>query len=394
MELTLDTPALMSVNVRPPPVMVRGEGSWLWDRDGRRYLDFVQGWAVNCLGHCPGAVQRALLEQSAQLINASPAFHTLPAVELARALTARAGLERAFFCSSGAEANEGAVKLARKWGQLHRAGASEIVTTHGSFHGRTLAMMAASGKPGFATRFPPAVPGFVKVPYGDVGAALRALSERTVAVMVEPVQGEGGVVVPPDGYLRELRELTRARSVLLIADEIQTGMGRTGTLFACEAESVQPDIMTLGKGLGGGLPIGALLARAHVSCFAPGDQGGTFSGHPVLCAVAAAVLDALTAPGFLEHVLVAGEALRGGLRRIGARHGCNVRGRGLLCALELPAERGPALVEAALARELLINSPQPSLLRLMPALNVSFDEIDEMLRRMEQALDEVLARPE
>lgn len=390
MKLAFDNLALMSVSARPQPVMVRGEGSWLWDRDGRRYLDFVQGWAVNCLGHCPDVVLRALAQQSAQLINASPAFHTTPAAELARALTARAGLDRAFFCTSGAEANEGAVKLARKWGQLHRRGASEIVTTHGSFHGRTLAMMAASGKPGFDARFPPAVPGFVKVPYGDVDAVAAALSERTVAVMVEPVQGEGGVVVPPDGYLRDLRALTSERSVLLIADEIQTGMGRTGPLFACEREQVQPDIMTLGKGLGGGLPIAALLAREPICCFSPGDQGGTFSGHPVLCAVAGAVLDALTAPGFLDHVQRAGGALRAGLQRIGARYGCGVRGHGLLCALELPAERGPALVEAALARDLLINSPQPTLLRFMPALNVTLEEIEAMLARLQPALDDIL----
>jgi acetylornithine/N-succinyldiaminopimelate aminotransferase len=383
---------LMPVTVRPDRLMVGGAGSWLWDSQGRRYLDFVQGWAVNCLGHCLPAVQRSMADQAARLINASPAFHTRPQQELAEELTARAGLDHAFFSTSGAEANEGAIKLARKWGQLQRAGASEIVTTAGSFHGRTLATMAASGKPGFDTLFPPAIAGFTKVPYGDIDAVADAISERTVGVMIEPIQGEGGVVVPPPGYLRSLRELTQARGLLLIVDEIQTGMGRTGTLFACEHEGVRPDIMTLGKGLGGGMPLSALLARREVSCFAPGDQGGTFSGHPVTTAVGLAVLRELTQPGFLQAVQHAGQRLQRGLETLGARYGVTPRGRGLLWALALPEACGPAVVAAALERGLLINSPQPALLRFMPALNVSLQEIDQMLEQLALAISDVLHR--
>jgi acetylornithine/N-succinyldiaminopimelate aminotransferase len=391
MTMPFDTTALMPGSPRPDVVMVRGQGSWLWDHAGKRYLDFVQGWAVNCLGHCPAAVQHALLEQASVLVNASPAFYTLPQLALADELTRRSQLGHAFFCSSGAEANEGAIKLARKWGALHRHGAYEIITAHGSFHGRTLATMAASGKPGFAQLFPPSVPGFVHVPFGDASRVEQAMGERTVAVMVEPIQGEGGVQVPPPGYLRALRELTKARGILLIFDEIQTGMGRTGKLFACEHEGVVADIMTLGKGLGGGLPLAALLARREVSCFAPGDQGGTFSGHPVGCAVGLAVLRALTAEGFLEHVQRAGAHLSAGLANIAqSRGGTGVRGAGLLWALGLPAPVGAALVKAALAEGLLINSPQPELLRFMPALNVTLDEIDSMLALLERALRSVL----
>jgi acetylornithine/N-succinyldiaminopimelate aminotransferase len=386
---SLDLSALLPVTNKPAMVMVRGEGAYLWDSTGKRYLDFVQGWAVNCLGHCSEIVTRAIETQAHRLINPSPAFHSEPAITLARELTERARLDYAFFLSTGAEANEGAIKLARKWGSLHRDGAFEIITTNGSFHGRTLATMAASGKPGFDQIFPPSMPGFVHVPFDDIAAVANAITERTVAVMLEPVQGEGGVVVPGPNYLRELRELCCARGLLLILDEIQTGMGRTGKLFAHEHAGIQPDILTLGKGLGGGLPLSAMLCRKDVSCFQPGDQGGTFTGHPLLCAVGLAVLRALTAPGFLEHVMEAAEHLDVGLARVGRPFGAKPRGAGLLRALVLPEPKGPAIVAAAMSGELLINSPKPELLRFMPALNVSLGEIDDMLLRLEAALHEV-----
>ena len=230
--------SLMTINARPDAVMVRGAGSWLWDDAGRRYLDFVQGWAVNTLGHAPALVREALARQSALLLTPSPAFHNGPQLALARALIDRCALDRVFFCNSGAEANEGAIKLARKWGQQHRDGAWQIITTHGSFHGRTLATMAASGKPGWDAVFRPATPGFTKVPFGDVGAMAKAIDRDVVAVLVEPIQGEAGVVVPPPGYLRDLRDLTRRRGVLLMLDEVQTGVGRTGPLFAHQAADV------------------------------------------------------------------------------------------------------------------------------------------------------------
>ena len=366
--------------------MVRGDGAWLWDDAGTQYLDFVQGWAVNCLGHAPEVVLRALTEQARQLINASPAYHSAPAFALADALTKATRLDYAFFASAGAEANEGAIKLARRFGSLHRGGAFEIITTHGSFHGRTLATMAASGKPGFAALYPPQVPGFVHVAYDDVAAVAAAITRDTVAVMVEPVQGEAGVVVPRPDYLRGLRELCDTRGLLLILDEIQTGIGRTGTFCAFEAAGVLPDILTLGKGLGGGIALSALLCRREVSCFRPGDHGGTFTGHPLTCAVGLAVVREITAPGFLEHVRRAAAHLEAGLARVGRNFGAKQRGAGLLQALVLSQPNGAHVVARAMQCQLLINSPRPELLRFMPALNVRLDEIDEMLVRLEDAL--------
>jgi acetylornithine/N-succinyldiaminopimelate aminotransferase len=378
---------LMKITNRPSQVMLRGRGSWLWDDEGRRHLDFVQGWAVNCLGHAPGVVRRALAKQSQLLLTPSPAFHNQPQLELSTALARSSRLERVFFANSGAEANEGAIKLARKWGRVNRGGAFEIVTSLGSFHGRTLATMAASGKAGWDDLFPPAMPGFVKAPFGDVAALEQAIGPRTVAVMVEPIQGEGGVVVPPRGYLRALRELTQRLGLLLILDEVQTGMGRTGRLFAHQRDRVRPDIMTLGKGLGGGVPLAALLARESVCCFEPADQGGTLNGNPLMAAVGLAVHRKLTSPGFLEGVRARASQLQRGLGLLSKRHGlAGVRGGGLLLALELGQPIGPQLVEACRARGLLVNSPSPGLLRFMPALNVTRPEVEIMLRRLDAVL--------
>ncbi|HTU64063.1 MAG TPA: aminotransferase class III-fold pyridoxal phosphate-dependent enzyme, partial [Polyangiales bacterium] len=241
--------ALMELIDRPESPMVRGHGSYLWDERGRRYLDFVQGWAVNCLGHNPEVITRAIETQLLRVTNVGPAYHNQPASELAQRLAGASGLERVFFLCTGADANEGALKLARKWGQKQRGGAHEVIVTQESFHGRTLALMSASGKPGFDTRFPPAVPGFRKVPFGDAAAVEAAIDDATVAVMVEPIQGEAGVVLPDASYLHALRTICERRGVLLILDEVQTGMARTGPLFACQAHGVTPDIMTLGKGL-------------------------------------------------------------------------------------------------------------------------------------------------
>lgn len=377
----------MQLTPKPDAIMVSGRGSRLWDSQGRSYLDFVQGWAVNSLGHCPEVVQQALKQQSEQLINASPAYHNEPSLRFARELGAVAGLERVFFCSSGAEANEGAFKLARKWGALHRSGAYEIVTMQGGFHGRTLAAMAASGKRGFAERFAPVMPGFVHVPYGDLAAVSSVISERTVAVMLEPIQGEAGVITPPPGFIQAVRQLTESKGVLLIADEIQTGMGRTGCLFGCERDAVRPDIMTLAKGIGAGVPLAALLARSEVCCFAPGDQGGTYTAHPLMCAVGLAVLHELQREGFLEHVNLASARLRSGLRALADRYPVGpVHGAGLLLALSLGKPVAADVVAAAFERGLLINAPQPDRLRFMPALNVTLDEIDEMLTVLDSVL--------
>ncbi len=379
--------ALMKVAERPPQVFVSGSGSWLVDEQGRRYLDFVQGWAVNCLGHCPPELTQAINAQAQHLVNCSPAFFNEPAARLAQLLVANSCFDQVFFCNSGAEANEGAIKLARKWGAKQRGGAFEIITFDNAFHGRTLATMSASGKPQWNQLFEPKVAGFPKAPFGDLEAVARLIDARTAAVMLEPVQGEAGVIAAAPEFMQGLRALTRERGVLLIVDEIQTGMGRTGKLFGHEQSGIDPDIMTLGKGLGGGVPLAALLAREAACCFEPGDQGGTFNGNPLMTAAGAAVLEALLAPGFLEAVAHKGEYLRSRLAQLSARHGLGaVRGRGLLLALELGSDIGAALVERAFAQGLLLNAPRPNLLRFMPALNVSESEIDAMIELLGAAL--------
>ena len=372
--------AVMQITKRPPTVFVGGHGSWLTDSDGRTYLDFIQGWAVNTLGHSPHQIREALAQQSAQLINCSPAFYNDKMIRLSDLLTQQSGLHQVYLANSGAEANEGAIKLARKWGTKYRDGAYEIITFDHGFHGRTLAMMAASGKPHWEQLYAPAVAGFVKVPLNDLAAVEAAISPRTVGVMLEPIQGEAGVFEANDTFLRDLRVLTRERGLLLILDEIQTGIGRTGRLFGFQHAGVMPDIMTLAKGLGGGVPLAALVADRDVCCFEYGDQGGTFGGNAIMAAVGCAVMDAVTAPGFLERVTLAGERLANGLRALSKRHGLGeVRGRGLLRALNLKREVAVEVMDRALAQGLLLNAPRPDSLRFMPALTVSDEEIDRML---------------
>ncbi len=377
-----ETDALMDVAARPPLVFVEGRGSWLTDHAGRRYLDFVQGWAVNALGHCPPQIEEALSAQSRRLISPSPAYLNDAALALAGRLAELSGLERVFLASSGAEANEGAIKLARKWGALKRSGAFEIVTFADGFHGRTLATMAASGKAGWDGLFEPKVPGFPKARLNDLDSVRALLGPRTVAVMLEPIQGEAGVVPATVAFLQGLRRLCDDEGLLLILDEVQTGIGRTGTLFACEQAGVTPDIMTLGKGLGGGVPLAALLAKKEAACFAHGDQGGTYCGNPLMAAVGLAVLNTVAQPRFLAGVAERGVHLRRHLLRLAERHGlAGERGSGLLRALDLGRPIGPAIVEAARELEpcgLLLNSPRPHLLRFMPALNVAFEDIDRL----------------
>ncbi|ACD93803.1 acetylornithine transaminase [Trichlorobacter lovleyi] len=377
--------SLMTITKRPPIVMVAGQGSWLTDSNGKRYLDFIQGWAVNCLGHAPAVITQALSQQAAQLISPSPAFYNQPAIRLADLLTANSCFERVFFANSGAEANEGAIKLARKWGSLHKQGAYEIITMVNGFHGRTLATMSASGKPHWQGLFEPKVPGFIKVGLNDLEAVTAAISERTVAIMLEPVQGEAGVIPASQLFLQGLRQLADQHQLLLIFDEVQTGMGRLGSLFAYQQAGVEPDIMSLGKGIGGGVPLAALLAKEAVCCFEPGDQGGTYNGNPLMAAVGCAVLEAMLQPGFLEQVRERGVQLANGLRKLSTRHGLGeVRGSGLLQALALPANNGDAVTEAARELGLIINAARPDTLRFMPALNVSADEVDTCLRLLDQ----------
>jgi acetylornithine/N-succinyldiaminopimelate aminotransferase len=389
-----DFPAqtLMEITARPPLVFVRGEGSWLWDHEGKRYLDFVQGWAVNCLGHSPKIIADVLIEQSRKLITPSPAFYNEPSMLLAQRIVKHSCFQRVFFTNSGAEANEGAIKLARKWGTRNKSGAYEIITFEDSFHGRTLATMAASGKPQFRDLFEAKVPGFPKAKFNDLASVERLITDQTVGVMLEPIQGESGVIMATDSFMRDLRELTRKRGLLLIVDEIQTGVGRAGKLWAYEHAGIAPDIMTLGKGLGGGVPLAALVATEAVSCFEHGDQGGTFNGNPLMAAVGCAVMDVMLSPGFLEGVTARGAHLMKGLTALSARLGLGeVRGRGLLVALDLKRDIGSKVGDLARDDGLLLNSPRPNLLRFMPALNLSTEEIDTMLAMLEKALRPALA---
>ena len=382
--------SLMEITTRPDILFVSGRGSWLTDHAGKRYLDFVQGWAVNCLGHCSPVVTGALVYQASKLINCSPAFYNEPMMRLADKLAVHSGLDKVFFANSGAEANEGAIKLARKWGAMRKNGASGIITLEHGFHGRTLACMAASGKPQWETLFPPKVEGFTKVPLNDMAAIEAAITDNTVAVMIEPIQGEAGVFSATDRYLKELRALTASRGVLLILDEVQTGVGRTGKMFAFQPAGIQPDIMTLGKGLGGGVPLAALLARDEVCCFEAGDQGGTFNGNPLMTAVGCAVVDEISKPAFLRTVDERSIQLAGGLRRLSVKYDLGeVRGRGLLLALELPKANAVKVVERARDMGLLINAPRPNALRFMPALNINAGEVERGLAILDRVLAEM-----
>ncbi|HXX66266.1 MAG TPA: acetylornithine transaminase [Polyangiaceae bacterium] len=379
--------SIMFTTKRPPVVMVRGRGSWLEDEDGKKYLDFIQGWAVNGLGHAPAPIVEAVVAQAACLIQCSPSFYSRPLLDLAALLVDHSAFDRVFFTNCGAEANEGAIKLARKWGQKYRGGAYEIVTMNNSFHGRTLATMSASGRPGWDRLFEPKVPGFPKASLNDLSSVERCIGERTVAVMVEPVQGEGGVNLASQDFIAGLRDLTRRLGLLLIFDEVQTGIGRTGKLFAYEHFGVEPDVMTLGKGIGGGAPLGALLAREEVCCFEPGEQGGTFNGGALVTAVGAAVFRVVSDPAFLARVRAAGDHLQSRLRELSATHGeGEVRGRGLLAALVLAAERAHDIVARAFDAGLLVNAPRANVLRFMPALNVTHDEIDTFIDRLDAVL--------
>ncbi|GAB5100832.1 acetylornithine transaminase [Caballeronia sp. LP006] len=383
--------SLMYITNRPEIVFTHGKGSWIYDNTGKRYLDFIQGWAVNSLGHCNEGMIEALEKQARTLINPSPAFYNAPMAQLAGLLTANSCFDKVFFANSGAEANEGAIKLARKWGRKFKNGAYEIITFDHSFHGRTLATMSASGKPGWDTIYAPQVPGFPKADLNDIASVEKLITEKTVAVMLEPIQGEGGVIPATREFMQQLRDLTKQHNLLLIVDEVQSGCGRAGTLFAYELSGIEPDIMTLGKGIGGGVPLAALLSTAAIECFEPGDQGGTYNGNPLMTAVGYSVISQLVAPGFLEGVRERGEYLKSELLKLSAERGFRgERGEGLLRALLLDSDKGPQIVEKARLLQpdgLLLNAARPNLLRFMPALNVTKDEIDQMLKMLRTVLD-------
>ena len=388
-----DYSSLMPITARPDKVFVKGEGSWLYDEQENIYLDFIQGWAVNCLGHCPVVVSEAVCQQAFTLINPSPAYYNRKMLQLADTLVANSCMDQVFFTNSGAEANEGAIKLARKWGQLHKQGASKIITFENGFHGRTLATMSATGKPQFEPLFEPKVPGFHKLPFNNLEAVKTAIDGQTIAIMLEPIQGEAGVIPASPEFMQGLRQLCNQHQLLLIIDEVQTGIGRTGQLFAYEKYAIEPDILTLGKGLGGGMPLAALLAKQQYSCFEAGDQGGTFNGNPVVTAAGMAVMETVAKTEFLDSVCQLSELLKQGLQQLSAEFSLGeVRGEGLLLALETGSLDAHKIARQAFTQQLLLNAPRATSLRFMPALNVTETEIAIMLQQLSEILTTMTSR--
>ena len=389
----LEAQLYMQAARRLPVTLVRGEGTRVWDIDGKEYLDFVAGISTNIFGHAdPGLVQ-AISEQAGKLIHCSNIFYSEPQIELAQMLIDNSPMDRVFFANSGAEANEGALKLARKWGRVRKNGAHEIIVMHNGFLGRTMATVAATGTPAYREPFEPLVPGFIHVDFDDIEAVQAATTPQTAAVMVEPIQAEGGILVPGDDYLRTLREWCDEQQMLLILDEIQVGMGRTGTLWAHEQAGIEPDVMTSAKALGGGLPIGALLAKEHANVFEPGDHGSTFGGQPLATAAAAHVLRRVLEGDILQNVRARGDQAARALTALGEKHAVvkGVRGRGLLIGLELNEAIAGDVVVASMHAGLLLNPVRPDVVRLMPPLTVSADEIDRCVAIIDAAIAEVTA---
>lgn len=376
--------ALMNNYGTPRLPLVRGEGTRLWDADGKQYLDFVGGIAVNALGHAHPAVVEAVSRQIASLGHVSNLFAAEPPIALAERLLQHFGRDgRVFFCNSGAEANEGAFKIGRLTGRTH------MVATHGGFHGRTMGALALTGQPGKQEPFRPLPGDVTHVPYGDAQALAAAVTEDTALVVIEPVQGENGVVVPPAGYLKAARAITAATGALLVLDEVQTGIGRTGHWFEYQAhDGVLPDVVTLAKGLGGGLPLGATVAFGRAAdLLQPGQHGTTFGGNPVACAAGLAVLDTIAGEGLLENVKRQGERLREGIEALGHPLVDHVRGAGLLLGIVLTGPHAPQVQQAAQEAGFLVNAPAPDVVRLMPPLNLGDDDVDAFLGALPGVLD-------
>lgn len=374
---------LMGTFKRLPITLVEGRGVTVRDSEGRLYLDMVAGIAVNALGHAHPAVAHALAEQARRLVHTSNLYYSEPQVELARRLVELSFPSRVFFANSGAEANETAIKLARKWGKVRRDGAFEIITTDGSFHGRTLATVTAGGKDSYSAPFAPLPPGFVHVPYGDAAAVESATTEHTVAVMLEPIMGEIGVVPPPEGYLEAVRAWCDERDMLLILDEIQTGIGRTGRWFAHQHHGIVPDVMTLAKALGGGVPIGACLAGPRADVLEPGDHGSTFGGNPLACATGVAVLRTIEEQGLVGHAAEMGELLHDSL--LGLQGVKLVRGRGLMQAVVFEQPVAKEFQSRCLAEGVIVNAVDEETVRLVPPLVISADEIERAVAAMKRA---------
>ena len=376
---------------RQPVVIVKGEGTRVWDADGKEYLDFVAGWAVDNLGHSHPAITNAIVEQAGTLLQTSNQYYTIPQIQLAELLIENSCMDRVFFGNSGAEANEGALKLARKYGKENRDGAYEIITALNSFHGRTMTAVAATGQPHYQEAFQPLQPGYIHVDFNDVEAIMNATTDKTAAIMLEPVQGEGGVVIPDDDYLVRVREWCDKNNLLLILDEVQTGMGRLGSLFGYQEYNVEPDVMTLAKGLGYGVPIGAFISKESAMALVPGDHGSTFGGNALTTAAAFAGTKFLIDNDIPAYVKRMESHLLEGLQKLRAQFSfiSDIRCKGLLAALEFDSDISAQVLTNANAAGILLNGVRPNAVRFMPPLNVTPSEIDEAMERLSGALAQI-----
>ncbi len=391
--LALEKQYYQGTFARQPVAFVRGEGVHVWDSTGREYLDFVAGIAVNILGHCHPAVVDAVCEQARQLVHVSNLYVNTRQVELAEQLFYKSNGMRAFFSNSGAEANEGAIKLARKFGRTQRGGAYEIISFHRSFHGRTLATTSATGQAYYQETWLPLADGFKQVPFNDLDAVKAATTEKTAGILIEPVQGEGGIYPADKDYMQGLRAWCDEQNLVLIADEVQAGMGRTGKFFSWEHYGIQPDIVTLAKGLAGGVPIGAMLAAPRADIFGPGDHGSTFGGNPIACAAGVATIKTIDEFHLMDNATRMGDYLKGMLQELQGDHPLitGVRGIGLMSAIDLNAELVPAILKSALEHGLLLGSAGKSTIRILPPLTLTRADIDQGIQILDSVLTEVSA---
>jgi len=381
----------MQVVNRMPPVLVSGKGAVVTDNDGNEYLDFTAGWAVLNLGHSHDSVTEAIKDQAGKILQMSNLYYTTPQLSLAQTIVDNSALDRVFFCNSGAEANEGAAKLARKWGKKNLNGAFDIITTLNSFHGRTQAMMAATGQPHYQDNWRPLMPGFVNVEYNNLQHIVDAYTDNTCAVMIEPVQGEGGVNVPDPDYLRSVQEFCKSKNILFILDEVQTGMGRLGTLFGYQRfQGVEPDVMTLAKALGSGAPLGAFCSKEFCSVLEPGDHGSTFGGNALTTSAGAAAAEFMVKNNIPETALESGKYMMDKLSVLMKKFDfiSEIRGMGLLIGIEMNQDVSGEIVGKALEKGLLINAVRPNMIRFMPPLNVSIEEIDQAIEVISEILED------
>lgn len=386
----LESKYYMQVVKRFPPVLVRGSGTTVYDNDNKSYLDFTAGWAVLNIGHSHNAVTKAIKDQASKILQMSNLYYTTPQLSLAEIIVENSSIDRIFFCNSGAEANEGACKLARKWGKLNLNGAYEIITALNSFHGRTQAMMAATGQPHYQDNWKPLMPGFINVPYNDLEAIKNAYTtNKTCAVLLEPVQGEGGVNVPSENYLKSVMDFCREKNILFMLDEIQTGMGRLGTLFGYQRfDGVEPDVMTLAKALGAGAPLGAFASKDFCSVLEPGDHGSTFGGNALTTAAGAAAAKFIVENDIPSLAVINGAYLTESLTKLAEKYSfiCDIRGLGLLIGVEMTKEIAAPTVQECLNNGLIINAVRSNMLRFMPPLNVTEKEIDEAIQILDTSL--------